>query len=83
MEKWIPVMFFKTVKINSSEILVFTTIKPKITDHFNAELGVCINYYFSAAKLIPSFSAKYFVELCYWTTYLFMLPDNKQYQYLV
>jgi hypothetical protein len=30
-----------------AEAAVFTTIKPKITDHFNAELGFRINYYSS------------------------------------
>ena len=74
---------FQDSKINSSEAAVFTTIKPKITDHFNAELGVRINYYFSAAKTDSYLHFQPRILLNYATDHLsFYASYNKQYQYL-
>ena len=74
---------FQDSKINSSEAAVFTTIKPKITDHFNAELGVRINYYLSAAKTDSYLHFQPRILLNYATDHLsFYASYNKQYQYL-
>jgi hypothetical protein len=74
---------FQDSKINSSEAAVFTTIKPKITDHFNAELGVRINYYFSGAKTDSYLHFQPRILLNYATGHAsFYASYNKQYQYL-
>ncbi len=74
---------FQDSKINSSEAAVFTTIKPKITDHFNAELGLRINYYFSGANTSSYLHFQPRILLNYATNRAsFYACYNKQYQYL-
>lgn len=74
---------FQDSKINSSEAAVFTTIRPKITDHFNAELGLRINYYFSGANTSSYLHFQPRIFLNYATNRAsFYACYNKQYQYL-
>jgi hypothetical protein len=70
--------------INSSEAAIFATIKPKITDHFNAELGLRINYYTSGTKIDSylHFQPRILLNYRVNSHYSFYTSYNKQYQYL-
>ena len=70
--------------INSNEAAVFTTIKPKISDHFNAELGLRINYYSSGTRTNSylHFQPRILLNYKANSTYSIYTSYNKQYQYL-
>ncbi len=75
---------FQDSKINSNEAAVFTTIKPKITDHFNVELGLRINYYSSGANTSSylHFQPRILLNYIANSRYSFYTSYNKHYQYL-
>ncbi|MEM0575002.1 TonB-dependent receptor plug domain-containing protein [Flavobacterium polysaccharolyticum] len=75
---------FQNSEINSSEAAVFTTIKPKITDHFNAELGLRINYYSSGVNTSSylHFHPRILLNYIANSRYSFYTSYNKHYQYL-
>lgn len=70
-------------KINANEAAVFTTIKPKLTDHLNAELGLRINYYTSGkADSYLHFQPRVLLNYIANDRYSFYASYNRQYQYL-
>ncbi|MEN2401902.1 TonB-dependent receptor plug domain-containing protein [Flavobacterium sp. MC2016-06] len=70
--------------INANEVAVFTTIKPKLTDYLNAEIGLRINYYTAGSKSDSYLHFQPRVLLNYIANekYSFYGSYNKQYQYL-
>lgn len=70
--------------INANEAAVFTTIKAKLTDHLNAEIGIRINYYTSGSKKDSYLHFQPRVLLNYIANdkYSFYGSYNRQYQYL-
>jgi hypothetical protein len=65
-------------------VAVFTTIKPKITNHINLELGLRANYYNSGSKADSYLHFQPRMVLNYLANdrYSFYATYNKQYQYL-
>nr|WP_154781748.1 TonB-dependent receptor [Flavobacterium sp. LC2016-13] len=69
--------------INANEAAVFTTIKPKLTDHLNAELGLRINYYTSGSNdSYLHFQPRVLLNYLANEKYSFYGSYNRQYQYL-
>jgi len=69
--------------INADEVGVFTTIKPKLTDRLNAELGLRINYYTSGANdSYLHFQPRVLLNYIANEKYSFYGSYNRQYQYL-
>lgn len=69
--------------INANEIGVFTTVKPKLTDRLNAELGLRINYYTSGSNdSYLHFQPRVLLNYLLNEKYSFYGSYNKQYQYL-
>jgi hypothetical protein len=70
--------------IYANEVAVFTTIKPKITNHINLELGLRANYYNSGSKADSYLHFQPRMVLNYLANdrYSFYATYNKQYQYL-
>ncbi|MFZ0596638.1 MAG: TonB-dependent receptor, partial [Flavobacterium sp.] len=69
--------------INADEASVFTTIKPKLTERLNAELGLRINYYTSGSNSsYLHFQPRVLLNYIANDKYSFYGSYNKQYQYL-
>jgi hypothetical protein len=69
--------------INADEAAVFTTIRPKITERLNAELGLRINYYTSGANTsYLHFQPRILINYSANEKYSFYGSYNRQYQYL-
>lgn len=70
--------------MNANEAAVFTTIKPTITDHISAELGLRINYYTAGSKLDSylHFQPRAILNYKVNEKYSFYGSYNRQYQYL-
>lgn len=69
--------------INADEVAVFTTIKPKLTDRLNAELGLRINYYTSGSNdSYLHFQPRVLLNYVANEKYSFYGSYNRQYQYL-
>ncbi|TDW46385.1 outer membrane receptor protein involved in Fe transport [Flavobacterium sp. 270] len=69
--------------INANEAAIFTTIKPKLTDHLNAEIGLRINYYTSGSKdSYLHFQPRVLLNYTTNDKYSFYGSYNRQYQYL-
>ncbi|OXG07372.1 outer membrane receptor protein involved in Fe transport [Flavobacterium araucananum] len=69
--------------INADEAAVFTTIRPKITERLNAELGLRINYYTSGANTsYLHFQPRILINYSASEKYSFYGSYNRQYQYL-
>jgi len=70
--------------IYANEVAVFTTIKPKLTNHINLELGLRANYYNSGSKSDSYLNFQPRMVLNYLANdkYSFYVTYNKQYQYL-
>ncbi|MGQ7946375.1 TonB-dependent receptor plug domain-containing protein [Flavobacterium sp. WC2509] len=70
--------------INANEVAVFTTVRPKLTNHLNAELGLRVNYYISGSKADSylHFQPRMVLNYSANDKYSFYATYNKQYQYL-
>ncbi|KQO34781.1 oxidoreductase [Flavobacterium sp. Leaf82] len=69
--------------INADEVGVFTTVRPKLTDRLNAELGLRINYYTSGSNdSYLHFQPRILLNYVANEKYSFYGSYNKQYQYL-
>ncbi|CAA9201767.1 hypothetical protein FLA105534_03749 [Flavobacterium bizetiae] len=69
--------------INADEVAVFTTVKPKLTDRLNAELGLRINYYTSGSNdSYLHFQPRVLLNYVANEKYSFYGSYNRQYQYL-
>ena len=69
--------------INANEAAVFTTVKPKLTDHLNAELGIRVNYYTSGSRdSYLHFQPRLLLNYIANEKYSFYGSYNRQYQYL-
>ncbi|WP_428230082.1 TonB-dependent receptor [Flavobacterium sp.] len=69
--------------INADEVAVFATIKPKITDRLNVELGLRINYYTSGSNdSYLHFQPRVLFNYITNEKYSFYGSYNRQYQYL-
>ncbi|MFH7016897.1 TonB-dependent receptor plug domain-containing protein [Flavobacterium sp. FlaQc-47] len=69
--------------INADEAAVFTTIKPKLIERLNAELGLRINYYTSGSNSsYLHFQPRVLLNYIANDKYSFYGSYNKQYQYL-
>lgn len=69
--------------INADEAAVFATIKPKLTDRLNAEIGLRINYYTSGSKdSYLHFQPRVLLNYIANEKYSFYGSYNRQYQYL-
>ncbi|KQB40597.1 TonB-dependent receptor plug domain-containing protein [Flavobacterium aquidurense] len=69
--------------INADEVAVFTTVKPELTDHLNAELGLRINYYTSGSNdSYLHFQPRVLLNYKANEKYSFYGSYNRQYQYL-
>ncbi|MGE6354161.1 TonB-dependent receptor plug domain-containing protein [Flavobacterium sp. NPDC079362] len=69
--------------INADEAAVFTTIKPKLTNRLNAELGLRINYYTSGSNdSYLHFQPRVLLNYIANEKYSFYGSYNRQYQYL-
>lgn len=69
--------------INADEVAVFTTFRPKLGNHLNAELGLRINYYTSGStNSYLHFQPRALLNYIVNEKYSFYGSYNKQYQYL-
>ena len=70
--------------IDANEVAIFTTIRPKLTSHLSAELGLRVNYYISgsAADSYLHFQPRVVLNYAANAKYSFYATYNKQYQYL-
>ncbi len=70
--------------INANETAIFTTIKPKLFNNLNAELGMRINYYTSESKADSylHFQPRVVLNYSVRNKYFFYVSYNRQYQYL-
>lgn len=69
--------------INADEVAVFTTVKPKLADRLNAELGLRINYYTSGSNdSYLHFQPRVLLNYVANEKYSFYGSYNRQYQYL-
>ncbi|SHM93947.1 Outer membrane receptor proteins, mostly Fe transport [Flavobacterium pectinovorum] len=69
--------------ITANEAAIFTTIKPKLTDKLNAELGLRINYYTSGSQSsYLHFQPRLLLNYIANEKFSFYGSYNKQYQYL-
>lgn len=69
--------------INADEAAIFMTVKPKLTNHLNAELGLRINYYTSGSNdSYLHFQPRVLVNYMANEKYSFYGSYNRQYQYL-
>jgi hypothetical protein len=69
--------------INADEVAVFSTIKPRLTENLNAELGLRINYYTSGSNdSYLHFQPRVLLNYIANEKYSFYGSYNRQYQYL-
>ena len=70
--------------INANEVAVFTTIRPKLVNHINAEFGLRVNYYRSESNedSYLHFQPRMVINYSASDKYSFYATYNKQYQYL-
>lgn len=69
--------------INANEVAVFTSVRPKLSDHLNAELGLRINYYTSGSNnSYLHFQPRVLLNYAANEKYSFYGSYNRQYQYL-
>lgn len=69
--------------INANEAAIFTTVKPRLSENLNAELGLRVNYYTSGSnESYLHFQPRVLLNYCPNEKYSFYASYNKQYQYL-